>query len=168
MFYSLPCLFCGGSGCLLLDMSFCYCAPVVCLSLIFFSFFPFLPLGLFSIPSYSVLRVGYGCVIEAPPAHPGLMGLVLPWNDALTHRYSMYYAVVLFAYIRQSSIVNRRSSIVNRQCFLPPPFGVVLVAPSCFMGKAPLVLRPVPCMVMSTRGHSSMSLLRTIMQLISS
>ena len=35
-----------------------------------------------------LLRVatGYGCVIEAPPCHPGLMGLVLPWNDALSHR----------------------------------------------------------------------------------
>ncbi|CBJ27378.1 oxidoreductase [Ectocarpus siliculosus] len=32
---------------------------------------------------------GYGCVIEAPPSHPGLMGLVMPWNDALTHRYAL-------------------------------------------------------------------------------
>lgn len=32
------------------------------------------------------VATGYGCVIEAPPCHPGLMGLVLPWNDALSHR----------------------------------------------------------------------------------
>eukprot|EP00904_Undaria_pinnatifida_P004695 jgi/Undpi1/14226/HiC_scaffold_9.g03875.m1 len=35
------------------------------------------------------LNGGYGCVIQAPPCHPGLMALVLPWNDALSHRYKL-------------------------------------------------------------------------------
>ncbi|CAM9761896.1 unnamed protein product [Ectocarpus sp. 4 AP-2014] len=54
---------------------------------------------------------GYGCVIEAPPSHPGLMGLVMPWNDALTHR-------MLVSMARETSIficIGRdRSSNANR------------------------------------------------------
>lgn len=47
----------------------------------FFRFLEYLSLSLGVVD-----MTGYGCVIEAPPNHPGLMGLVLPWNDALTHR----------------------------------------------------------------------------------
>ncbi|CAM9295019.1 unnamed protein product [Ectocarpus fasciculatus] len=54
---------------------------------------------------------GYGCVIEAPPSHPGLTGLVMPWNDALTHR-------MLVSMARETSIficIGRdRSSNANR------------------------------------------------------
>ncbi|CAM9167945.1 unnamed protein product [Laminaria digitata] len=54
---------------------------------------------------------GYGCVIEAPPCHPGLMGLVLPWNDALSHR-------LLVGMARETSVflcIGRdRSSAENR------------------------------------------------------
>lgn len=45
--------------------------------------------------SLAFFLAGYGCVIEAPPVHPGLMGLVLPWNDALSHRccFAVYQRV---------------------------------------------------------------------------
>lgn len=45
------------------------------------------------------LSAGYGCVIEAPPSHPGLMGLVMPWNDALTHRWQFCCLIGFVPYI---------------------------------------------------------------------
>eukprot|EP00903_Cladosiphon_okamuranus_P008490 g8157.t1 len=54
---------------------------------------------------------GYGCVIEAPPVHPGLMGLVLPWNDALSHRLLVGMARETSVFI---GIGRDRSSNDNR------------------------------------------------------